>query len=78
MSFVHLTIAADNSNAEALRIQDELGMQMVEVKLASSRIARYLSTVEDLDGVIASSEKLSAVSESFAAEIMALSSIFTL
>ena len=61
MSFVHLTIAADNANTEALRIQDELGLQMVEVKLASSRIARYLSTIENLDEVIASSEKLSAV-----------------
>ena len=61
MSFVHLTISADNSHAEALRIQDELGMQMVDVKLASSRIARYLSTIENLDEVIASSEKLSAV-----------------
>ena len=61
MGLVHLTIAADNRNAEALRIQDELGMQMVDVKLASSRIARYLSTVENLDEVIASSEKLSAV-----------------
>ena len=36
MSFVHLTISADNSHAEALRIQDELGMQMVGTCMAAA------------------------------------------
>ncbi len=58
MSFVHLTLAVDNTNAEALRLMDELGMLMVDVKLADSRIDRYLAGVENLDEVIASSEKL--------------------
>ena len=59
--FVGLTLATDNCNARALRMQDELGQQMVEVKLADSRIARFLSTIQNLDEVIAGSEKLSSV-----------------
>ncbi len=59
MSFVHLTLAVENTNAEALRLMDELGMIMVDVKLASSRMDRFLATVENLEEVIASSEKLS-------------------
>ena len=58
MMFGHLTLAADNTNADALRLMDEMGMLMVDVKLASSRFGRYVGSIENLDEVIASSERL--------------------
>ena len=58
MMFGHLTLAADNTNADALRLMDEMGMLMVDVKLADSRFGRYVGSIENLDEVIASSERL--------------------
>ena len=58
MGFGHLTLAADNTNEEALRLMDEMGMLMVDVRLAGSRFARYLGSIENLDEIIASSEIL--------------------
>ena len=58
MMFGHLTLAADNTNKDALRLMDEMGMLMVDVKLADSRFGRYVGSIENLDEVIASSEVL--------------------
>ena len=60
MMFGHLTLAADNTNKEALRLMDEMGMLMVDVKLADSRFGRYVGSIDNLEEVIASSEKLMA------------------
>lgn len=60
MMFGHLTLAADNTNKDALRLMDEMGMLMVDVKLADSRFGRYVGSIDNLEEVIASSEKLTA------------------
>jgi len=58
--FVQLTLEADNSNAEALRYLDELSLLMVDVKLASNRLSRFIGETENLEDVISRSEKLTA------------------
>ena len=57
-AYAQLTLEADNTNAEALRVVDELSQLMVDVKLMNSRLTRYVGNVENLEDVIASSEKL--------------------
>lgn len=58
MSFVQLTLEADNTHAQALRCMDELSLLGVDVQLLSSRFTRYIGGVENLEEVIASSEAL--------------------
>lgn len=58
--FVQLTLAADSSNADALRYLDELSNLMVDVELSQSKCVRYVGGVSDLDGCIAQSETLRA------------------
>ena len=58
--FVQLTLEADNSNAEALRYLDELSLLMVDVKLASNRLARFIGGTQELESLIEKSEKLKA------------------
>ena len=59
-AYAQLTLEADNANEEALRVVDELSQLMVDVKLMNSRLTRYVGNVENLEDVIASSEKLTA------------------
>ncbi len=59
-AYAQLTLEADNTNAEALRVADELSQLMVDVQLMNSRTVRYVGRVENLEEVIASSEKLTA------------------
>ena len=59
-AYAQLTLEADNANEEALRVVDELSQLMVDVKLMNSRLTRYVGSVDNLEDVIASSEKLSA------------------
>lgn len=59
-AYAQLTLEADNTNAEALRVADELSQLMVDVQLMNSRTVRYVGSVENLEEVIASSEKLTA------------------
>lgn len=56
--YVELTLAADSKNADALRCLDELSNLMVDVRLAYSKLTRYIGGVEDLEGKIARSETL--------------------
>ncbi len=56
--YTQLTLATEAENETALRCADELGNLMVDVQLASNKIQRYVGSVEDLEAVITSSEKL--------------------
>ena len=58
--FLHLTIAADNTHAEALRLMDELSLVGVDMRLLDSRCTRYIGSLENLEELIAASERLQA------------------
>ena len=58
--FLHLTIAADNTHAEALRLMDELSLVGVDMRLLDSRCTRYIGSLENLEALIAASERLQA------------------
>ena len=58
--FLHLTIAADNTHAESLRLMDELSLVGVDMRLLDSRCTRYIGSLENLEELIAASERLQA------------------
>ena len=58
--FIMLTLAVDATNEDALRLQGEMSQLMVSVQLNSSKFARFVGGVENLDEVIAQSEVLTA------------------
>lgn len=60
LGFVQLTLEADNRNAEALRYLDELGLLMVDEKIASNRLQRFIGQCENLDALIEQSPILQA------------------
>ena len=53
-----LTLAANTINRDALRLMDELSAINVDAQVLESACTRFVSTVSDLDGAIAQSEKL--------------------
>ncbi len=57
--FVHLTLATECTNEEALRYQDRLSNMMVDVQLNTSAIVRLVGSVADLDACIENSPLLS-------------------
>ena len=58
--YVQLTLSVDTNHAEALRLLGEMSSLMVSVKLISSKCARFVGGIENLDEVIAQSEVLAA------------------
>ncbi len=59
--FANLTLAADASNEQAAQLMDRLMQLSVEVELLNSAYIRYLDSVNDLNALISSSEKLRKV-----------------
>ncbi|MBO5501854.1 MAG: oligoendopeptidase F, partial [Clostridia bacterium] len=56
--FIHLTLATECTNEEALRYQDRLSNMMVDVQLNTSAMVRLVGGIADLEACIASSEVL--------------------
>jgi len=56
--YCELTLAAEAENREAFRVMEELSALNVDTQVFQSACTRYIGTVEDLDGVIARSPKL--------------------
>ncbi len=59
--FAWMTMATDAMNARAAQIADKVDVMENEARLLSSAMQRYIGSVENLDEVIASSEKLTEV-----------------
>ena len=60
-SFAGLTLAADAGCEPAQQLMDRLMVFSVQISLVSSQITRYVGGLDDLDGLIAGSEKLKRV-----------------
>lgn len=60
-SFASLTLAADATNERAQQLMDKLMQFSVKISLLSSAFTRYIGGLDDLDALIARSEKLQAV-----------------
>lgn len=61
MLFCELTLAVDAKNDEAAMYSDKLNVLWTEVGLLNSAATRLVGETENLDGVIASSEKLQQI-----------------
>ncbi len=59
--FIGLTLSTDANNGVAQQYEDKLAVIGNERGLAFSAFTRYVGSLEDLDGMIAASEKLQAV-----------------
>ncbi|MEA5013484.1 MAG: M3 family oligoendopeptidase [Candidatus Limiplasma sp.] len=57
-SYCQLVLATDAQNTVALKYADELGQLMVDVEVFQSACTRYIGALDDLDGLIAQSQKL--------------------
>ncbi len=60
-SFASLTLATDATNERAQQLMDQVMVFSVNLSLLSSRLARYIGGVEDLEALIAQSDKLQKV-----------------
>ena len=60
-SFANLTLATDAGHEPAQRLMDRLMAFSVQVELLSSALTRYIGGIDDLDALIARSEKLQKV-----------------
>ena len=56
--FIHLTLATECTNEEALRYQDRMSNMMVDVQLNTSAMVRLVGGIADLEACIAQSEVL--------------------
>ena len=56
--FIHLTLATECTNEEALRYQDRMSNMMVDVQLNTSAMVRLVGSIADLEACIASSDVL--------------------
>ncbi len=75
-SFIFLTQAVDSGNEAANLYGDKVDVMMTELSMASSAVSRYVGSLENLEELIAHSEKLQAVA--FALRDMAQSAQHTL
>ena len=57
-SFANLTLATDANNERAQQLMDRVMVFSVQLSLLNSSLVRYIGGVEDLDALIARSEKL--------------------
>ena len=60
-SFASLTLAADANNERAQQLMDRLMIFSVQLSLLSSALVRYIGHVENLEELIAGSEKLQKI-----------------
>ena len=60
-SFIWCTLAVDATHEKANAASDQLMMAYTDLELASSALSRYVAETENLEELIASSEKLQAV-----------------
>ncbi len=60
-SFANLSLATDAENEPAQQLMDRLEMFFVQVSLLSSALTRYIGGVDELEDLIAQSEKLKRV-----------------
>lgn len=60
-SFVSLTLAVDANNAAAAKYDDKLGLIYNELGLLDSAVTRFVGGLDNLEALIAASEKLQAV-----------------
>ena len=60
-SFANLTLATDATNEKAQQLMDRVMVFSVQLNLLSSALVRYIGGIEDLDALIARSEKLRKV-----------------
>ena len=60
-NFAALTLAADASNEKAQQLMDRLEMFSVQLSLLDSAFTRYIGGIDDLEALIAKSEKLQKV-----------------
>ena len=61
LSYVFLVLAVDATNADAARYDDRLNMLFNDVGMVSSAVTRYIGGLENLEALIAGSEKLQTV-----------------
>ena len=59
--FASLTLATDANNEEAQVLMDKLEMFSVQLSLLNSELVRYIGSVDDLEKLIAESDKLQKV-----------------
>lgn len=69
LSYISLTLAVDASNADAAQYDDRLSMLFNDVRMAGSAVTRYIGGLENLDELIAKSEKLRAVAFALREEV---------
>ncbi len=60
-SYAGLTLAADATNERAQQLMDQIMVFSVQLSLLSSALVRYIGGMDDLESIIASSEKLQQV-----------------
>jgi len=60
-SYASLTLAADATNERAQQLMDQIMVFSVQLSLLSSALVRYIGQIDDLEAIIASSEKLRKV-----------------
>ena len=61
IEFASLTLAADANNEQAQNLMDRLEVFSVQLELLSSALVRYIGGLDDLESLIAQSEKLQKV-----------------
>ena len=69
LSYIFLVLSVDATNATATQYSDKLSVLFNDVSMVSSAVSRYIGSQENLEELIASSEKLQAVAFALREEV---------